>query len=46
MKSQIPNSKFQISNKFQYITSNEAHLVLGIWNLELIATKGSDVWLG
>jgi hypothetical protein len=42
MNGQIPNTKFQIPNKFQYINSNELHLEFGIWYLEFGATRGSD----
>ncbi len=36
-----PNSKFQTPNKFQHSNSNEAHLELGTWNLELTAPERS-----
>ena len=42
MSGKIPNSKYQIPNKFQYIHANELHLAFGIWHLAFGATRGSD----
>jgi hypothetical protein len=45
MSGQIPNTKYQIPDKFQIPNSNDFHLESGIWNLVFEATEGSDLWL-